>query len=421
MLEKNGLTKIDRYGFDLSPNINRFNFEKLKPHELQSIKDDNPNVSVAKAFALSAHQSLAKTLGNVANPCALHLNSVVLKFETEEFSKTAFVAIANIDSDNPIKTISTTFNSEYLITIPAIDAKRLLVDVIGLDERAYNKMLRDVATLQRASLNGNIDSIAVGKGSGKVSADTKSWVENNGCCAIDFGDAIPFDILLNTLNKHFNRKNKLSDYKCFGKWTDAELNEDLAFKNKFNKGSYTPLKEGCLTTNQAAILLDEEVDDIKTTNKLLKQAKIELLEKIIFSKPSTKLSARIVNLVKYIDELPSIDNTSIISRETIDKAAKLLDKETAQNLKLFLQTSDNSPKKTESQNLLYSYQLLTNDKDIPDESPRKSADNIIGKWTPKEEKKPAVSSSGNTEKSKQNVIGAWSSKAVSSSSGKFKD
>lgn len=319
MIEKNrqGLTKISQFGFEISSNRYAYSTEQLeklkqerekekdfstpkpaqeldknkypwvrshknnlqvpkkpvlipkpKEHTVKSQEDAYPNFSIANTFAALSRKNTNSVFGNVNNPCSLQFGSVSFKFETEEHAQAALITFTK----NSIETAITTFNGEYFINIPACDTKKFIMEVLGYSEKAYFKMVRDVDTLQRAQQAGNIDSIKVGKGHTEVSADTKEWVEN-GPCSIEFGDAIPMSILLKALNTHLNKKNKMTDYKGFQKWTPNNLNKDLTVLPVLDKGSYSPKKEGWLATAQAANLIYEVLTDY---DEVLKNHKIVL-------------------------------------------------------------------------------------------------------------------------------------------------
>lgn len=320
---RNGLTEIMFTGYP--PEI-EIEHNKLSNDVLKNIivnEKDNPNMCIAEAITgfFLPNESLFEykdMFGEVQNPCEIQFGSLVLNFENKHLANKAFDIINALCHQNPGKlgAVKTVFNDVHSITIPAACTKYFLVNILGFDKKAYSKIIRDVATLQRAQQTGTISSIKTSDDPtrNEVRPDTKSWVENSRVCSIDYGDAIPFHILQHTLHKHL--KNKRT-YEEFARWTPDKLNKELQTGIlPYKKGSYHPINEGWLTTTQAAILLydvlknpgEPQPNILETVNKLLNKSRSEVLKRsIAFTSPSEKSSDALMNLlIKRIQILTNI-------------------------------------------------------------------------------------------------------------------
>ncbi|MCE3232021.1 MAG: hypothetical protein K0R98_278 [Rickettsiaceae bacterium] len=325
----NGLTQLDYADAYVGTRHITYNRPVIK------LLLNNPNESIATYTALAFNKSPEEFFGpnqNRALDCSLQFNSIEFKFSNGKLTQDAIERFATLKKEHSgFDAIKTEFNGRHFITIPSTYVKYFIINIIGFDNKAYNKLSRDVATLQRAEQTGTINKIPTGKDEitlkkKEISKGTKDLI-TKGYCSIQPGNAIPFSILLNVLNNELQTSNKQYE-NYINKWVPKSLNSKLTIIS--NKGEYNPYTEGYLTERQASIFIFDILKGhyntvnnneilFEVANKILLKCKIELLASINLelesaNKDSNKTDAPIkIKLFK--QQKQNIENSFDIIRE----------------------------------------------------------------------------------------------------------
>ncbi|MCE3232022.1 MAG: hypothetical protein K0R98_279 [Rickettsiaceae bacterium] len=293
-LIQDGLTSV-KFLSDYQKSI-QSTYNKFTPY----IEAGNPNISVATAIAAIFNEKLFSFFGtseSIKLGCSLQFNSIVLTFQDKNFADKAMKKFSGLQKlfEN-FDAIQTTFNNNHFITIPGAYTGYFMTNILGFNKRAYKKLSRDVATLQRAEQEGNLSIIPTADRIEKPSFDqvrknTMGWFEKK-YCSISPGEALPIGILIEVFNKRFNKKKYTSlavQLVPVDQWVPMDLNTEYKlFSFVHRKGEFNPDKDGYLTLSQSAILLfnalssnelEEKVENkYVTVNQLLLESIIRFLD-----------------------------------------------------------------------------------------------------------------------------------------------